>query len=216
MSDFTLNGFPVLKGRLVLPRIGVFVADLEVDAEFNDLVAAELAFEDRLFWKGTLIKAKFFGGRSLVRMVGGGAKLNTILPAKAYQGVPAVLPLQDAITEAGEVLSLTSDFSALNFLLTRYVRLKETLSSLVYDIAKRLGLYWRVLASGELWVGQEAAVEFSGEFVRINECPEENQVTLALEEPAIDPGQFFDEKRVMRVVHSIAPSSFRTDLYLES
>src|SRR4051812_35112985 len=122
MALATLNGLGVLEARIHLPREGCWWADVAVDVDDPAAVrgAATLAAGEALTLRGTTVRAGLHAGSVTLQLVGGAGGLHRELAPKAYQGVPLRLPLQDALSEVGEVLAPTSDASVLGVLLTKW------------------------------------------------------------------------------------------------
>src|ERR1035437_4017416 len=107
MALATINGLDVLEARLHLPREGRWWADLAVDTDDAGARqgAAVIQLGEALTLKGTTVRAGAYAGSVTLQVVGGSAGLMKVIQPKAYQGVPLRIPLQDALTEVGEVLA---------------------------------------------------------------------------------------------------------------
>jgi hypothetical protein len=214
MALVTLNDFDVLEARIHLPREGRWWADLALDTDSTDSLAAAVTLQvgDALTLKGTVIRLGEHAGTVTLQMVGGAGGLMKVLVPKAYQGVPLRIPLQDALTEVGESLSATADTSVLNTLLTKWVRMKGDAAG---EIEALLGecdadTVCRVLADGTVWVGSETWPEAQLAYTLLEDHRWCGQVVLGVDSPSLLPGTTFLDRQVEHVEHRIGAHEIRT------
>ena len=148
----TLANHPLLALSLVIPRVGAWTADVEVDTDeaLTGVVALDLAGR---VWQATVVR----GGVDLDRrwkgrLVGAGSLLAE-RPALALQDTTLRGVLDELARAAGvTVASSTGDLSAA---VARWHRATATGAQEVAEVALRAGMTWRVLADGTVWVGAE-------------------------------------------------------------
>lgn len=216
MAFLTINEQPVVRASIAFPRIGVWHAELEIDAEEELSGAVELSFADGgLIWKGTVYRGGSFLGKTTAIILGGAGSLGKELPPKFYEGVPLRLPLQDALLEAGEQLSLFTSQEILNFLLQKWTRLRGAAGRLVLDLANAAGASWRVLSTGEVWLGVDDFPAFIGDFTVLQEDLARQYAVLDQDLPVILPGVSLDGKKVGRVVYDLSASSMSTKVWYD-
>src|SRR5689334_13702722 len=165
MPAFTVNDLPVLEGSVRLPRIGVWHADLKLDAHTLPTGALTLAHEDkRLLLKGTLVRGKVEHDTAWVRIAGGAGGLSKMPSAKFYEQVPLRLPLSDLLREAGETLASSSDSGLLQTPLPAWTRFQATASFALHALLAQANCAWRILPQGVVWVGKDAWTQAQGPF----------------------------------------------------
>jgi hypothetical protein len=214
MALATLNGIDVLEARIHLPREGRWWADLALDTDSTDSFSggATLQVGDELTLKGTTVRLGEHAGTVTLQMVGGAGGLMKVLTPKAYQGVPLRIPLQDALTEVGELLSPTSDPAVLNTLLTKWVRMKGDASGEVEVLLGECasGTVCRVLVDGTIWVGTETWPEAQLTYTLLEDHRWCGQVVLGVDSPSLLPGTTFLDRQVEHVEHRIGAREIRT------
>lgn len=151
----TLNGLRVLSCTLHEMLGGVWFADLVID--FNRPMAntVTLIFEGQpqSTLVGTVQRSEAFEGKCWGRIVGGQGGLQQLLDAKAYRQTTAGAILDDVMAETGEALSdrVTDEIRAAYF--QAWHRPRSRAASGIATLAQEIGLSWRVLRSGEIWLG---------------------------------------------------------------
>lgn len=187
MAALILNTLPVLVATITQPRVGVWVADLEVATDTAPTGRVTLTPEVGAAWSGTVIEGGVYGQTWRGRIVGGAGGLRRELPATSYRAGTLHDVLADAVREAGETLAAGVDLSAWAFAL--YLRLGRTASATVADVARDAGLPWRVTRAGAVWVGAETwpALALADVSV-VGEEPRERRYELAGGVLGIDPG----------------------------
>ena len=150
----TLNGQPLLALHLVIPRVGAWTADVEVDSDAGpaDGAAATLDLEGRV-WRGTVVRGAAPYGRWSGRIVGGAGGLARELPPVALANTTLRAVLEEALRAAGETIAPTAD--TLTAAVARWHRTRAPGSTAIAEVARAAGLPWRVLADGAVWVGAE-------------------------------------------------------------
>lgn len=204
----TLRGKDVLGGELTLPLLGVGSATLDVNATTLPTGAAQLVYEvggKATTYSGTIVESNAYGGRVKVRFVLGAGKLSTELPALGYGEVPAATVVRDIIATAGEALAEGVSDELRDTILPSWHRAKGTGNRALQTLAEHLGVGFRVLPTGLVWLGKETWSQFKAPFEE--KGPDANGVAVyAPSAPDIVPGVNLAGKRVSTVVHSFSGS----------
>lgn len=218
MSDLTLNGARVLEGTIARPRVGAWHADLVVDAATAITGAVTLASADgALSLRGAVVRGGVQNEVLEVRVVGGAGGLGRELAAKAYRGATVRMVLADLAREAGEAVSSTIAATVLDTALDAWARERGTAVAALRALADTLGLAWRVLADGSLWLGAETWAAVEVEHALLRDAPAEDRVELATEHlPAgLAPGTTFLGRRVSYVEHHVGAAEATTVVLFE-
>lgn len=148
----TLNNLPLLSLSLVIPRLGAWTADVEVDSDTDVTGAVTLDLEGRV-WRGTVVRGAVAYGRWSGRIVGGAGGLAGELPPVALAGTTLRAVLEEALRASGETIAPSA--AALDVAVARWHRTRATGDIAVAEVARTAGMPWRVLADGTVWVGAE-------------------------------------------------------------
>lgn len=222
-----VNGLNVIEGAVFIPRVGVWHADLSVDAFTAPTGTATIRLASQTL-AGTFVRSGLdLRQRLQVRVVGGAGGLATTLAPRSYGSIPLQIPLQDALRDAGEVLSPMADSSLLGTQLTAWSRMAAPASSVIAQLLLAVpGSVWRVLVDGTVWCGFETwPASFLPDTVPIQSEPERGRVTIASDAPAVLPGTAFQYRapvggavtvRVGYVQHHVRRGEIRTVLLTES
>ena len=81
----TLNDSPILSASVLMPRVGVWTADLEVDTDTAPTGTVVLSSDAGPSWRGTVISGAVTLGTWRGRLVGGAGGLRKNLGPLAYQ-----------------------------------------------------------------------------------------------------------------------------------
>jgi hypothetical protein len=214
VSELLVNDAPVHSGRVLIPRRGVWSADLVLDVEAvpeGGLLTLQRGDGTPLL-VGTARRAAARSGRVELRLVGGAGGLARALGPKSYRSPTVQLLLQDLATEAGETLSSTLAPGLRTQVLPAWVRRAGLASHCLAGLARALGVTWRVLPDGTLWLGEETWPEVDPDHELLGD-----HATSASAEIATDtlpgelvPGTTFLGRRVSLVEHTIEPDRSRT------
>jgi hypothetical protein len=222
----SVNGLGVLEGTVTIPRIGVWHADLAIDAYKQATGKATILLGTQTLVGTFARNGVDLAGRLRARIIGGGAGLATVLKPKSYGSVTLRIPLLDALNDAGETLSPTADTALLGTLLQAWSRMQAQASSVVGSLVQVVpNTVWRVLLDGTTWVGFESWPSATlSDLWPIQSEPEKGRITIASVAPSILPGTTFQYSapgqgaqslRVSSVHHVIRPFELRTVLYSE-
>jgi len=216
MAYCTLNGIPVLRGSLVLPRIGRWHADLVVDSPAALAGPVTLAFADgALKFDGTIFRGDVSQQSFHCRIVAGANGLAKEVPAKFYTGVPLRLPLGDILKEVGEKLSVSADEGVLARLLPKWSRTKGPAAHALAELADLGEASWRFMPNGSLWLGREGWLEIDFPHQVLRSDPADDRFEIASDLPLLRPGVVFGGRRISAVIHTFGPERVRTEAWIE-
>lgn len=213
-SWLTLNSFDCIRGRITLPRKGVWVADLVVEPTSDtadlpangDPVTVNLQ-AGQITFNGTVRRIQNAFGTVLCRVVGGGGGFPQIVQPKAYQGVTFQFVLNDLLGDLGETLSSQSNSTDLNLNLPTWVRNTNpgwiAMGSLMSEVSPDT---WRILPDGTTWVGPDVWPASSmTSYDILDYAPQELRAEVYSDTPNLLPGQSFMGGMVSTVEHHIEP-----------
>lgn len=220
MSYLTLNGALLTKATIRIPLVGAWVADVEhmTEPEVGVGDAVSLVFGGQTF-VGTVHRVQSgFGSGYDARIVGGSGGLSTVLDPEQYMSPTVGQVLRDAVSDAGETLSGTISADTLATPLRAWARRSQTLGEALDSLSGLLGLRWRVLLDGTIWLGSDPGTAAAlTDYEMISEdaggC-----VIIAAEEPTILPGEAFVDSffglsfTVGEVRHVVDELKVRTEL----
>lgn len=214
MSDWTVNGAPVLRGRIAAPLLGRWVADLELDADDAPAGAIELRVGG-VAWAGALHRGGLDEGVWKGRVVGGAGGLDATVPARSWRGLqPARGLVVELLGEAGEALDAAS---AIEASLPRWSRVEGPARRALDALVRAVGLRWRVTTAGAVWVGAETWPELTlpegvaAELLAVD--PALGTSTYSLPGAYLLPGQTFEGRRVGGVVYELAGDRDRVTVW---
>lgn len=219
---------------LMLPLRGAWSARLEVDlddaadAPVGSAATLELAGDETVqSFAGTVVASSVLDGRGRVTLLGGAARLSgdlaeTLTP-RAYVATPTPVlvgqVLVDIFADTGETPSLSNAAAAL-LILPAWLRCActgaQALDALVDALSALMPLTplgWRVLASGEVWVGLETwpSADAAGLIVEADDG-DAGLLRVAFTEPTLRPGWTVGTRRLHEVVYRIGERGLRADL----
>lgn len=210
-----IGGRRIVDARVVMPRIGVWHADLTVDAAEAVTGKQAISIADSVRLSGTVIRSGVIGGRVSLRMVGGAAGMGTLLRPKFYRGVTARIVLADIAREAGEALSAGIASGLLSRMLPKWVRMAGSASEALLVLATTLGVGWRIESDGALWLGNETWPPFDTEHDVIGGSSSDGVHEVAMVAPKLVPGVEFRGHRVSAVEHTLGSGKVRSRYWVE-
>jgi len=218
MAEITLTptgGAPVAVTSLslILPRVGMWTADVALDAAAGPTGACVLAL-DGLSWAGGVVRGAVVDGVWRGRLAGSPALLGAA-PATALRGATLALVLRDLAAAVG--VGLASDLGALDAAAPSWHRHEGQASQAVADVARAAGYPWRVRADGLVWMGPETWPTFAPAAAVdvLDELAEAGRLTLGGDVLGILPGQTLalrgrDPLRVGGVEHRATADDLQT------
>jgi hypothetical protein len=212
----TLNGLRVLSCTLHEMLGGVWFADLVIDwpRPMAGTVALEFEGPQKATLLGSVQRSEAFEGKAWGRIAGGRGGLSGVLDAKAYRQVTAGAILDDVAEETGEELSgrITDDIRAAYF--QAWHRPRSRAASGIATLAQEIGLSWRVLRSGEIWLGTPEWPDI--ELDRYGELLDSGdgwEIYAPYGAPLLEPGGAVEGRRIDAVVTTLDSSSLRQRAY---
>jgi hypothetical protein len=221
MSEYQLGDVPVLEGKISLPRQGAWHAELVLDGDTapdGSVTLQIVSGDNTVTLSGFAYRTGVYQGRASVRVVGGAGKLAAVVDAKYYSNATVQTVLSDVMNDSGESLSSDVPQSLLSQSLALWTRREGPTRSALDALARSLGVGWRVLTDGKVWLGADSfpdAPMFDYELMRT--IPSEGRSEIAPDAyPAgLLPGTTFLDQHVSFVEHAIARRTTRTGVWFE-
>lgn len=212
MALARVNGVPVLEARVQMPYSGAWTADLAIDAAAASVPTGRVVVDlgGPLSLRGVATRGGAAFGVTSLRVVGGSGGLAQVLEPKDYRGVPLRIPLQDAVSAAGETLAANADQQALALELDRWTRFRQRAAEVLDGLAAEAGCTWRVLYSGTVWLGADNFPAANLKYDLLRGDPHLGQVELGVDVPSLVPGVSLLGQQVRRVEHVVSEKSVRT------
>ena len=215
----TLNGHALIECVMTIPRVGVWVADVLVDAD-EAIAGAVVLNVEGLELHGAVARGGVELARWRGRIVGGAGGLASVLGPAPFADTTLATVLSETLRDAGEQLSAAvGDLTAT---VARWARAAAPAGHTVADVARAAGYAWRVLADGTVWVGPEtwAALELGTDLDVIGANPRTGRWELAgAAALAIVPGRVVtldgQDVRVGAVEHRLHEVVLRTVVFEE-
>lgn len=218
----TANGFPVVDGQLVTPRVGAWHADLVVQNDVAMSGACEIAVDGGVTFKGTVLRGGLWQQTAWVRVAAGAGGVNKTARAEHYNTTSIRAVATDIARAGGEALSAASDATVLGMRLASYTQLANpvglSLSALLNVGASELS--WRYLADGTIRIGTEtwpdSGLADPDNFQDLDERPQEGFAKLGLEVPGIVlPGTLIGGRKVSYVTNKFDGGKSRAYVLFE-
>lgn len=209
MTFITCAGAPVMSGELVLPESGAWWASLELPGE-EVLTGRVVITDESNSFIGTVLRSSVVAGRVSAVIVGGNGGRG-VVSARSYQGTQSFGIAQAIASSAGEVLDPSSArwlTGALPYWTTAGGSLGQAMSLL----CEALGLTWRILPGGMLWVGRDEWSAGASAQV-LDEDGALGALLVATDELSSRPGTTVAGARITRVEYELLPSSLRATLW---
>lgn len=201
----TANGQDVLSAVLTEGRVGVWTCELDVDSD--DALSGAVTLDiDGVQWKGTVVRGAAVSGRYHAHLVGGAGGLAKVLDAKFYYQTQLGTVLSDIMRATGETLSATVAPAVTTHQVLRWSRNRATGGQALKQVALELGLQWRILRDGTVWLGSDSWPEASADYDQVGDAPGRGSVTIAPEAPTVGPGSLFQSRHVSAVVTRVTGS----------
>lgn len=211
-----VNNVSVMSGTISMPAYGAWHARLKLDAEDASSLAGQctISIEGGASLIGTAYRSGVFEGRVEAWIVGGANGLSVSLPAKFYDAAPARTIATDIARESGETLSATADAATLSTLAPKWMRIAGTAGRALSTLTTHLGVTWRMLDDGSIWIGLNTWTPFSGDYDIIDTSSSDDRTTIADDTLALRADMSIDGRNVSYVQHMIEPDSLRTEAWL--
>jgi hypothetical protein len=194
----------VTSGQVLLPRTGVWLADLRV----ND----QDALTDRLVMKlgavampSAVAKAELIGGMTEVRLVGGAGGLGEPARPKHYHRPLVRHVFADLLRDSGEVQAAASTPAVLSKDLEAWTTLGLSTGAMLASLCRVAGsdVNWRVLADGTVWIGIETWPDSPVDARTIESDGANAASIIGTDIPGLWPGTLLGGRRVDYVRHDL-------------
>jgi len=203
-----------LSCELSMPVRGNWVAHVETgdDVAPEGAVTLEIARDNGAgldTFTGTVRHGAPWAGRSEVVVVGGAGGLLAQLEPRHYAPrtdfVPPLLVAQQLVADAGEELSPDVAAALEGRKLGRFTRARLPAVVLLGLLADGLGLGWRVLADGTVWIGEETwpdatSADLGREMV---DRGDDRIIEIAPDRATLRPGVTAFGQRITRVTYQL-------------
>lgn len=194
----------VTGGQVLLPRTGVWVADLKVDTteSLPDRVTMDLG---KVELPAAVHKAELISGITEVRLVGGAGGLGDTARPKHYHRPLVRHVLVDLLRDAGESLSPASSREVVSKSLEAWTTLALPTGSMLAALCLVVGngANWRILADGTVWMGVETWPDSQVESRSIHSDGANAASIVGTDIPGLWPGTLLDGRRVDYVQHDL-------------
>jgi hypothetical protein len=214
MSLVTLNGARVQALTLHMPRVGLWHGVAIVDSRAAVAPRVTLTAPELSLVGANIVGSSFLDSQC-VRLVAGAGGLRATLPARGYRSPTVRLILQDLARESGETLSTTIAPAVLARTLPFWTRAQGSGGQSLATLATALGVSWRVLDDGSIWVGTLPTVEVVGAYQVIDERPHDRWLMTASSAPFIRPGSSIRGRAVREVSHTFEGDRVRSEVFYE-
>lgn len=214
--SITINGKPIVHGKISMPRYGAWHARLMVDCDAASDVtgSCSIAVEGGATLTCASFRVGDFEGRISVWVVGGTNGLGDAVVGKFYDAAPVQTIIGDIARECGETISSTADTATLQTLLPKWMRMEGSAGRALAMLTTHIGVPWRMIDDGSIWLGPETYAAFSGDYDLIDTDPTGDTMTIADELVALRPGMSLDGRNVDYVEHTIGEETLRTVAFL--
>ena len=208
----TLNGIDVVAAWVDMPERGPWCAWVDIDSDTAPTGRCVLQLDDGTAFRGTARtdEGGVFEGRARVHLVAGNGGLRATLTPRHYTStLEAASVLADIATETGEAIDSSVDLASAEF--EMWARPAMSGLDAVGQVARALGLSWRVLGGGTIWMGTPRwpAMALS-ESVLLEDDHGSGVLTLA-DATALRPGVIAYGQRITSVTHTMGAEGWRTE-----
>ena len=216
ISVCTLNGAEALRATVILPKWGIWTADVQLANQPDDATplagAATIVLED-LTLSGTIVAGGHFGGRGWYKVVGGAAGWRKVPSALSYRGeagVKASAIVTDAARELGETVASFADFRVG----PAFIRPPLFEGARILDLVAKEN--WYVDESGVTHIGVRASSSYAGTYRLLESQPDQARLLLAPDTlVGLVPGASLEGITVATVRHEYTEEGLRSHVWGE-
>lgn len=225
MALLTCNDAAVIEAKIVLPRSGIWTADLILSSGDADSFSGQVVLETAsgaLRLVGTALSGRTASYIDQVRtkVIGGAGGMSTVAAPKFYaNSLPIRTIVADLLATAGETLSGTADATILGTLISAWTTIGQptgtALSSLLSIVNS--AAVWRIAPDGGVFIGADTFPEAPsvGSVAVSNRSPHEDMIELAVSEPSLLPGTSYEGRHVSLAEHTVTSEMIRTKALFE-
>lgn len=212
MAEVRFNGSPVVRATISMPRHGAWIADVEVASPTAAEGLCVIDVEGMRF-NGAIRRGGSFQNVCKYTVIGGTNGLRTQLPARFYADVPLSIPIRDLLSECSQPIAASASVPATT--LRKWARMASSGAAALEALLAVASASWRILDDGTIWYGAETWPDVTIAASVLDADPSVGWLQVATATPAFRPGTTWRGGRISYVVHKLAPSSSRTELWLE-
>lgn len=212
MSILEANGIPVFSARITEPENGAWYGGIELAAEsIEDGEQVVLrSYDGVLELTGTVLRGALVADRFLAQVVGGAGRLEERVSPMGYRSTTAQIVAAGICGEVGEVLAPSAHLGAV---LPSWTRRGTRAKAALDDLARALGVPWRIDSQGRVDFSpvtydeddDETAVELERDDARA-------ELVLGVEVPRLHAGRTIRGVKARTVVHLMDASRVETKI----
>lgn len=211
MSFLTIGDYPVISARIVMPIVGLWYVDADVDAPevFSGLVNVEAP---GLSLFGTVVTLTENGGRVRFHIEPGAGRMAESVGPRFFRGATYRQVVAETLREVGESL----DGSKLDGVAPAWTRSAGSPSRTVVAVAATLGLTWGATDGGLVTLFSPTWAELevdTAELLTVDDTT--GLLTLGTTDLSARPGRTIEGRRVTEVRHCVS-DVVRTELICET
>lgn len=218
------NGKAVLAMRLRAPISGAWVARLQALTGEDEPLSGSVTISDGTNrWTGTVVRTGAVLGVCTALVVGGAGKLGDEPAARSYVGVTARSVVQDLLADAGEAADgRAMTRPELRSVLEHWTRSgvgdhPTTFGAELTRVLEAVGLTWRVLPSGAIWMGLPTfRVATPRGLVERTRDPDAGRVHTTLDLLDLLPDSSVADERVGDVEYQLSSTELRATYWLKA
>lgn len=225
----SVNGLRLLTCKIRMPRVGAWHLNFEADVTDDGALEALAAGDDGkvritlehegVSFVGTMVRGDQKRAVYQGRAVAGSGGLSATIPARSYGsplGVTVKQIVTDILRECGESLSETVEDTVLERRVSRWTRTQGVASHALLKVADAVGMTWRVLRDGTIWMGAASYPAADVEHMTLDEDWSDGAILVATNDQGgpgpllLEPGTTFHGQKLELVEHMLSGSGFRT------
>lgn len=217
MAVANVNGQDVVSARVTLPRVGRWVAVVEVVADSIEGLLGPVTLDlGAIKLSGYAARGGDYAETVTLLIQGGRAGAMKVVEPRAWTEATVAVVLRSLAQDAGETLAASCDPAVLTLPLPRWLRRQRLVWAELESVrraAQGAGpdeVAWRFLADGSLWMGREGwpVVELDHDLLDVQ--PTLNEAVIGVELPSLLPGTTFLGRRVEMVEYLVDARQVRT------
>lgn len=175
--------------RCTLVRVGCWTIDVLTVTPLPGNVSGACTIDlDTLTLSGFILRGGSWRESDYVRVVGGAGGLQLNTTPQGYANVPAQSLVTALLNNVGETLSTTAQVPTTT--LPQWIVRREQTSTALTRVADALGVIWRVLPDGTVWMGNDTwPAATLTDPVLMDSYPERGETKIGISSPELLPWQ---------------------------
>lgn len=199
MAALYLDGYPVLSATISSPEVGAWFAEVQIAGDVSLSSSVNLGG-----WVGSIAIGGPFAGRGHYRIAGGAGGLGSVLNPRHHRGATVSRVLGDICSDAGERKSGLILPTIATQSLPYWSRGTGTGGAAMRQLADHLGAIWRILPTGEVWIGDRGtAYAPPAEFQVLDRDPMDSSYDIAPDSLALWAGHTQEAGLIRRIEYSV-------------